>query len=230
MPSIVNVGSTTVNTNGVSDIITITADLGNANPTSYFLGISTASGVFSLSLTSDGVFVTDGGHTFATRAALGVRYQRRVWLQGGAVHYSLNSETFVKPYSGTPRITQALDGITSAGPIRFAVSVSSYCHTKNYFQTCHIYDPTSPAPKMMGSIPGVMMTITERGAGYTATSARGSSPSQGLPKTQPPPNTTHPSQQTPLPPIQMTMPLDNNLLLLGGLILVGLIGMAVFMR
>ena len=224
MPSIVNVGGTTVNTNGVSDVITITADLGNPNPTSYFLGLTTASGVTaSLSLTNGGMFVTDSGHVFATRAALGQRYSRRVWVQSGLLHYSLNSETFSMPYSGQPRITSAIDGITSTGLLPFAVQVSSYCHTKNFFQTCHIYDPTSPAPRRMGSIPGVTMTTTEKGAGYTATSARGRAPSPMTPPSAMPPISRVPPsmskqmQQTPPSPI------DTNLLLLGGILVLGLI-------
>jgi hypothetical protein len=232
-----NSGGTTVNTDGTQDIITATSDLGNPPGAMYTLGLFTGANqpVAEIILTGvmfrallNGVPVL----TFSTPFALGRPFKRQILIQGGKLVYSVNSEAHSLPYSGSTRITQAVTGIgwnTQPSAIPFAVTVSMFCHTRTFGMTCHLYNSTPDSTRRASNtntMAPVSMNTTEKGAGYTATSAKGSA-------LVPPPRSVMPIVPTMLPPMQPPVAspsIDNNLLLLGGIIVVGLIAMAMFMH
>lgn len=147
------------------------------------------------------------------------------------------SETHLHPIASVAgRLKTAIDGIKwsgQPGPIPYAATVSTFCHTRNYFQTCHIYNSTPDSTKRVSdTMTPVSMATTEKGAGYTATSARGSSMTPAaLPSmpvvTKPRPNQPRPPQkQYPLPSIPT---IDSNAIyILGGLVILAIIGSVMF--
>lgn len=163
--SVFNTGGLTVNSNGTSDIITVTS----IRPTGtelWTLGL----GPVTLSLSAaTGHFVTDDGFTFATIAVTtGTPYKREIVYSGGQLLYKINGVTHSRP-AAAPNLAPigARSGVTLSGSIKYGVSVSNFGHTKNVGATYHLYDGTPDTTKRVGTGP-VNMVTNQKGAGYTA--------------------------------------------------------------
>lgn len=160
-----NVGGLTVNSNGASDVLTVTADRGTGSEL-WTLGI----GAVTLSLSgSTGKFVTDDGFVFPTPAVKGTAYKREIIYTGGNLVYKINGVTHSRP-AAKPNLAPvgAKSGVEGA-PARFSVSVSNFGHTKNVGATYHLYDGTPDTTKRISTgAPTIAMTTTQKGAGYTA--------------------------------------------------------------
>jgi hypothetical protein len=113
--------------------------------------------------------VTDDGFIFATPVAIGTAYKREIIYSGGNLLYKINGATHSRP-AAKPNLApvgcrSGVEGV----PVRYAVSVSNFGHTKNIGATYHLYDGTPDITKRVtvGAVP-VTMTTTQKGAGYTA--------------------------------------------------------------
>jgi hypothetical protein len=167
--SLFNDGGLTVNSNGTSDVITITS----IRPTGselWTLGL----GPVTLSLNAaTGKFVTDDGFTFPTVVTTGTAYKREIVYSGGQLLYKINGVTHSRP-AAAPNLAPigARSGVEwtgVAGSTKYAVSVSNFGHTKNIGATYHLYDGTPDTTKRVAiGATTVNMVTNQKGAGYTA--------------------------------------------------------------